>query len=65
MDGERANDSGSELITKLKIMAIYSDLVNFQIMALGLETNCDREGKMNFLFFMKYSTCLYSEVNQG
>ena len=52
IDSERANDSGGELITKLKITAVYYDLMNFQIMVLDLEINCDREGKMNFLFFV-------------
>ena len=50
MNSERANDSGGKLITNLKNMAVYYDLMNFQMMALSLETNCDREGKMNFLF---------------
>ena len=52
IDSERANNSSGELITRLKIMAVYYDFVNFQIMVLGLEINCDREGKMNFLFFV-------------
>ena len=48
--------------------AVYYDLVNFSDDDSRLRdySNCDREGKMNFLFLcLKYCTGLYSEVNQG
>ena len=69
MNGERADDGGGELITNLKNTAIYYDLVNFQMMILGYrDLTAMERGRSNFLFFffcMKYSTGLYSGVNQG